>query len=168
MAAGAARAAAGGQVDALLIGEGGERARRFAAAWAADGAGTGQSRLLGTALWLNDAGLRTEPALAGAWFAGPDGAARARFEGRYREAFRETPPRIAAAAYDAAAIAARALRSGTPVGVVTSAETFAGADGPVRLLPGGVTQRGLAVYAITPSGEPTLVEPAPPPGGPGS
>ncbi len=163
MAAGAARAA--GEVDALLIGEGGERARRFAAAYAGDGT---PPRMLGTALWLNDASLRTEPALVGAWFPGPDGASRARFEARYRDAFRDTPPRIAAAAYDAAAIAARALRGGQPIETVTAVGAFPGSDGPVRLLPGGTTQRGLAVYAISPSGEPSLVEPAPAPGGPGS
>jgi ABC-type branched-subunit amino acid transport system substrate-binding protein len=166
-AAGAARAAAG-EVDALLLGEGGERARRFANAYAGEGASGQPPRILGTALWLTDASLRTEPALVGAWFAGPDGASRARFEARYRDAFRDTPPRIAAAAYDAAAIAARALRSGQPVETVTAVGAFPGADGPVRLLPGGTTQRGLAVYAISPSGEPSLVEPAPAPGGPGS
>lgn len=167
MAAGAARAA-GGEVDALLLGEGGERARRFAAAYVGEGASGQPPRMLGTALWLTDASLRGEPALVGAWFAGPDGASRARFEARYRDAFRETPPRIAAAAYDAAAIAARALRSGQPVETVTATGAFPGAEGPVRLLPGGTTQRGLAVYAISPSGEPSLVEPAPAPGGPGS
>jgi branched-chain amino acid transport system substrate-binding protein len=167
MAAGAARAAAS-QVDALLIGEGGERARRFAAAYVGEATGAQPPRLLGTALWGTDTALRGEPALAGAWFPGPDGAARARFEGRYREAFRETPPRVAAAAYDAAALAARALRSGTPVGSVTAYGAFAGADGPVLLLPGGQTQRGLAVYAISPSGEPSLVEPAPVPTGSGT
>jgi ABC-type branched-subunit amino acid transport system substrate-binding protein len=167
MAAGAARSAAG-QVDAVLVGEAGERARRFAAGWiAAMPEGQQAPRMLGTALWLGDANLRNEAALGGAWFPGPDGAARARFEARYREAFRETPPRIAAAAYDAAAIAARALRSGTPVDSVTAVQHFAGADGPVRLLPGGQTQRGLAVYALTPGGEPLIVDAAPVPGGAG-
>jgi branched-chain amino acid transport system substrate-binding protein len=187
MAAGAARLAAPA-ADAVLIGEGGERARRFAAAYAGEGqvvqvapdrSGTVSAappampngegpRLLGTALWLNDPAVRGEPALAGAWFPGPDGRARARFEGRYRDAFRETPPRVAAAAYDAAALAARALRSGTPVASLTVVQSFPGADGPVRLLPGGQTQRGLAIYALSPEGEAQLVEPAPEPGGPGS
>ncbi|MGG5810801.1 ABC transporter substrate-binding protein [Falsiroseomonas sp. CW058] len=167
MAAGAARGAAGA-VDALLIGESGERARRFAAGWLADTPeGQPPARLLGTALWLNDPALRSEGALGGAWFPGPDGAARARFEARYRDAFRETPPRIAAAAYDAAALAARALRSGTPVEGVTAVQPFAGADGPVRLLPGGQTLRGLAIYALSPGGDPVIVEAAPAPGGAG-
>jgi ABC-type branched-subunit amino acid transport system substrate-binding protein len=187
MAAGAARARAR-DVDALLIGESGERARRFAAAFAGLGgamqppaadpatpdaaldpeaAPPPGPRLLGTTLWLNDASLRGEPALGGAWFPGPDARARARFESRYREAFQETPPRIAAAAYDAAALAARALRSNAPLDSLTATQSFSGAEGPVRLLPGGRTLRGLAIYALSPSGDPLLVEPAIEPAGPG-
>jgi ABC-type branched-subunit amino acid transport system substrate-binding protein len=169
-AASAARMAAP-QADALLLGETGERARRFVAAYAAEAASTQPGgtapRLLGTALWLNNAGLRGEPALGGAWFPGPDAAYRARFEERYREAFGETPPRIAASAYDAAALAARALRAAAPVATITAQQSFPGADGPVRLLPGGQTLRGLAIYALTPEGESVLVEPAPEPAGAG-
>jgi ABC-type branched-subunit amino acid transport system substrate-binding protein len=176
MAASAARAASP-QADAVLLGENGDRARRFAAAYvaeaqaappAADGGSPPIGRILGTALWLTDAGLRGEEALANAIFPGPDPGARSRFETRYRDAFRETPPRVAAAAYDAAALAARALRANAPLGTVTSWQSFAGADGPVRLLPDGRTLRGLAVYGLSPSGEPFLVEGAVEPGGPGS
>jgi len=154
------------QVDALLIGETGERARRFAAGWAADQPEGGSApRLLGTALWVGDATLGTEPALAGAWFPGPDGRARARFEARYREAFQDAPPRIAAVAYDSSALAARTLRTGgrDPT-AATAVEPLAGADGPVRLLAGGQTLRGLAVFALTAGAEPMVVEPAPAPG----
>ncbi|HEV7265520.1 MAG TPA: ABC transporter substrate-binding protein [Falsiroseomonas sp.] len=187
MAAGGARAQMR-DVDALLIGESGERARRFAAAFAglseampppaADPAAPDAPipdtaepppgpRLLGTTLWLNDGALRGEPSLGGAWFPGPDARARARFESRYREAFQESPPRVAAAAYDAAALAARALRSGSSVDSLTASQSFSGAEGPVRLLPGGQTLRGLAIYALSPSGDPLLLEPAADPAGPG-
>jgi branched-chain amino acid transport system substrate-binding protein len=43
-----------------------------------------------------------------------------------------------------------------------------GADGPIRLLPEGLAQRGLAIFALDPSGEPRLVQPAPVPGAPGT
>lgn len=169
MAAGAARAAAP-QADALLLGETGERARRFVAAYTAElraarpDALPGEGPvLLGTALWLNDAALRADGTFAGARFPGPDAGSRARFEQRYRDAFGETPPRIAAAAYDAAALAARALRSGTPMESVTAVRSFEGADGPVRLLPGGRTLRGLAIYALSTGGEPALLDSAPDP-----
>lgn len=170
MAAAAARLAAP-QADALLIGEAGERARRFAAAYLAEARGAAPGgtppRLLGTALWLGDQSLQGEE-LAGAWFAGPDANARATFESRYREAFGATPPRIAAAAYDAAALAARALRANQPVATLTIVRSFGGAEGPVRLLSDGQVQRGLALYALDPGGEPRVVEAAPEPGGPGS
>jgi ABC-type branched-subunit amino acid transport system substrate-binding protein len=180
MAAGAARAASP-RADALLLGEAGERARRFASAYVAElqaaQAMPGDPRaepppqgprMLGTALWLTDPALRAEGPLAGAWFPGPDQRARLRFETRYREAFRDTPPRIAGAAYDASALAARALRGSLPPESVTALQSFQGAEGPVRLLPGGQTLRGLAIYALSPGGEPLPVEAAADPAGPGS
>jgi ABC-type branched-subunit amino acid transport system substrate-binding protein len=175
MAAGAARQAAP-TAEALLIGETGERARRFAAAYVeaaleqplSEGATPGQpTRLLGTALWLTDPVVRAEPTLGGAWFPGPDSASRARFETRYRDAFGDTPPRVAAAAYDATALAARALRTRAPLGSLTQMQSFPGADGPVRLLPNGQTLRGLAIYALSPGGEPLLLDAAPEPAGAG-
>ncbi len=146
-------------LDAVLLGEAGERARAAAAALAA--ALPRPARLLGTALWLQDRTLAQEPALHGAWFPGPDPAARQRFEARYQGAFGERPPRLAGVAYDATALAARTVRDGfgqPPVG-----EAMMGADGPIRLLPDGLARRGLAILAVDPSGEPALVEPAPVP-----
>jgi ABC-type branched-subunit amino acid transport system substrate-binding protein len=158
-------------LDAVLLGEGGERARAAATALAA--ALPRPARLLGTTLWLQDGGgggagaLAQEPALAGAWFPGPDPAARQRFEARYQAAFGTRPPRLAGVAYDAAALAARTVRDGggaaPPVG-----EALMGADGPIRLLADGQARRGLALLALDPSGEPALVEPAPLPAAAGS
>jgi len=144
-------------LDAVLLGQAGERARAAAAALAA--ALPRPAQFLGTMLWLQDPLLGQEPALAGAWFPGPDPAARQRFESRYQDAFGEPPPRLAGVAYDAAALAARTVRDGygtPPVG-----EALMGADGPIRLLPDGQARRGLAILAVDPSGEPQLVEPAP-------
>lgn len=165
-AAGAARelaAQAGPEgLDAVLLGETGASAKAAAAALAS--AFPTPPRLLGTSLWISDTGLAGEPALAEAWFPAPDPAARAGFESRYMTAFGERPPRIAAVAYDAAALAGRAARFGAPpVG-----EAMMGADGPIRLLPGGMAQRGLAIFALDASGQPRLVQPAPVPGAAGS
>jgi ABC-type branched-subunit amino acid transport system substrate-binding protein len=166
-----AQAAAGArlaapQADALLIGEAGDRARRFAAAFLAEAQGS-PPRLLGTALWMEETGPRGDE-LAGAWFAGPDAGARTAFEGRYRSAFGSTPPRTAATAYDAASLAVRSLRTNQPVATLTILRSFAGADGPLRLVAEGQTLRGLALYAVEPAGEPTLIEAATDPGGPAS
>ena len=145
-------------LDAVLLGETGAAARAAAAALAA--ALPTPPRLLGTALWAGDTALAGEPALADAWFPAPDPSARAGFESRYMTAFGERPPRIASVAYDGAALAGRTARIGSPpVG-----EAMMGADGPIRLLPGGMTQRGLAIFALDASGQPRLVQPAPVPG----
>ncbi|MFC0407480.1 penicillin-binding protein activator [Roseomonas elaeocarpi] len=156
-------------IGMLILGEGGARARQFAAALPEAGLTIPPLRLAGTALWAQDSSLAGEPALAGAIFPGPDNIAHAQFEDRYRQAFGETPPRLAAVAYDAATIAARAVRGGPgapaqmPVG-----DVVLGADGGLRLLPDGQTQRALAVYALQPGTEPRLVEPASIPGAAGS
>ncbi|MFT8244793.1 penicillin-binding protein activator [Roseomonas sp. BN140053] len=150
----------------LVLGESGARARQLAAALPAAGLTVPPVRVAGHALWAQEGvSLAGEPALAGAWFPGPDTTARAQFEDRYRQAFGEVPPRLAAVAYDAAAIAARATRGGPaapatlPVG-----EIVLGADGALRLLPDGQTQRALAVYALEPGAEPRLIEAAALPG----
>ncbi len=166
--AGAARDLAGRAgpegLDAVLLGHGGERARQAAAALAAGL--PAPPRFLGTALWAQDTTLAQEPALVGALFPGPDPQARASFESRYQAAFGERPPPRAGIAYDAAALAARAVRE--PGGNPPLGQPMLGADGPILLDTGGLAQRGLALFAVDPSGEPSLVEPAPVPGMPGT
>lgn len=160
----AANPGSAGGLDAVLLAEGGERARAAAAALAA--ALPARPQFLGLALWGQDASLGQEPALADAWFPGPDPFARARFDSRYATSFGERPPRLAGIAYDAAALAGRAVRNlgaAPPVG-----EPMLGADGPILLGPDGLAKRGLAIFAIDPSGEPRLVQPAPVPGQAGS
>ncbi|MDT8331721.1 penicillin-binding protein activator [Roseomonas gilardii] len=149
-------------IGLLILAEGGSRARQFASALAEAGVVVPPLRLAGTALWAQDgATLGQEPALAGAVFPGPDNTAHEQFNSRYRQAFGDTPPRLAAVAYDAATVAARATQGGPnapatlPIG-----EIVLGADGGLRLSPDGQTQRALALYALQPGGEPRVVEPA--------
>ncbi len=151
-------------LDAVILGDAGPRARAAASAIAA--AFPRPPRILGNYLWSQDNSLNEEAALNGALFPGPDPSARAQFDSRYQAAFGERPPRLAGIAYDAAALAARAARD--PSGQLPVGEAFMGADGPLRVLPGGLMGRGLAVFAIQPAQEPRLVEPAPVPGTAGS
>lgn len=144
-------------VQALLIGESSTRARELGAALGAAGMAAPPLRVMGTVLWADDSTLAGAPGLQGAIFAAPDAQARAAFEGRYQAAYGSRPPRIASVAYDAALIAARAAARG---GDMAAGETAQGADGPIRLLPDGRVLRGLAIYAIEPSGDPRRVEPA--------
>lgn len=157
---------ASGGVDAVLIGSTGPLARAVAAGIA--GAVSPAPRFLGHALWANDAGLGQEPALHGAVFAAPDPRSRSAFDARYEGAFGERPPRLAGVAYDAAGLAARVVLTPRGQSGPNTGEVFDGVDGPVRLQPEGQVQRGLALFAVEPSGEARMVERAPTPGGAGS
>ncbi len=159
----AARAAAEGGVDTVVLTQTGLAARLTAQGLAA--AAPSPPRFLGTHLWSGDSQLGQEPALASAAFAGPDPSVRDAFDSRYQEAFGSRPPRLAGAAYDAAALAARAARDGgraLPVG-----EAFQGADGPIRLMPDGTLARGMAIREIR-RGETVVREPAPIPSAAGT
>ncbi len=128
-------------------------------------------RMLGTVQW-DDPALVTEPALFGGWFPAPPPAARAVFDGLYRTTYGDTPPRLAALAYDATALAAVLVRSrgnapapASPqlqasaapgplpapiftIDALTAPNGFAGVDGIFRLLPSGLAERGLALKEI--------------------
>jgi len=175
----AARARAAGQIaeeagpegiGLLILSETGAGAREVAASLAGAGLQGAPPRLGGTALWAGDASLASEPALTGAWFPGPDPAARNGFDARYQAAFGDRPPRLAATAYDATSAAVRGLRGGDPRAAANLpvGEALQGAEGAFRLLPDGQVQRALAIYALSPGGEPTAVEPAILPGAAGS
>ena len=151
--------------ELLLLGESGQRARDFASAFIGAAGAAGGPRIAGHAGWIQDDAVAQEPALAGAWFPGPDPMARSQFESRYQQAFGERPSRVVTVAYDAAAIAARAVR-GQPGGLpqMPVGEEIQGADGALRLNPAGQVQRALAVYVLTPGAPPAPVAPAELPG----
>ncbi|WP_158611637.1 penicillin-binding protein activator [Teichococcus wenyumeiae] len=153
----------GAAADLLILGESGARARDFAAGLAESGMPV--PKLAGTILWATDPSLAQVPALAGAWYPGPDPAAHAQFESRFQAAFGTTPSRVVGVAYDAAAIAARAMR-GQPDAVppMPVGELVLGADGALRLGQNGEVQRALAVFALTPGVEGQVVQPADMPG----
>lgn len=159
---------AGNGIDAVMIGSTGPQARQTAAALEPAGLANPRPRILGHALWANDASLGQEPALQGAIFAAPDPSSRARFDARYEGAFGGRPPRLAGVAYDAAGVAARVLLTPRGQAGPATGEVFDGVDGPVRLQPNGVVQRGLALFAVEPTGEPRMIERAPAPGAAGS
>jgi ABC-type branched-subunit amino acid transport system substrate-binding protein len=157
-----------GGVDAVLIGSTGAMARGVAAGLGPAGLNAPAPRILGHALWAQDASLGQEPALHGATFAAPDPRSRAGFDARFEGAFGERPPRLAGIAYDAAGVAARVVLTPRGQAGPNTGEVFDGVDGPVRLQPEGLVQRGLALFAIEPSGEARMIERAPAPGAAGS
>ncbi len=112
---------------------------------------------MGPALWAEPgSGARQLP---GAWFAAPDPSARAEFVSAFAARFGAPPPGVADLAYDAAQIARATAGSGYQPAALTTPGGFAGADGPLVLLPDGRALRGLAVLEVT-RGEPQTLAPA--------
>lgn len=154
-------AARAGEIDALMLAEGGARLRTMAALLPFHGLDNVQ--LLGTGLW-DDARIGREPTLIGGLFAAPEPQLRANFERRYRDTFGSAPPRLATLSYDAVSLATVLARS--PFGstydwnALTDPSGFIGLDGIFRFLPTGEIERGLAVLEVTAEG-PVVRDPAP-------
>ena len=81
----------------------------------------------------------------------------AAFARRYQDAYGEKPPRIASQAYDAVALAAvLAETGGFSYADLTTPSGFNGIDGLFRLLPNGLSERGLQVLGVEKKGFVTL------------
>ncbi|HUT51018.1 MAG TPA: penicillin-binding protein activator [Alphaproteobacteria bacterium] len=139
------------QWDAVIIADGGARLLLAASMLAFYDVNPDKVQYLGTGQW-DDPTVGREPNLKGGWFAAPPPEARAKFEAKFKAQFKSDPPRIATLAYDAVALAAVLARSegGANFGpeAIASANGFIGLDGIFRFLPGGLSQRGLAVLEV--------------------
>lgn len=138
--------------DAIMIADGGDRLRSVASLLTFYDVDPRQVQFLGTVRWQDDAGVLTEDALAGGWFAAPSPDAFGAFEGRFEATFGEKPETLASLAYDATALAVIVQRDigdrrFEPVSL-TDPEGFAGATGLFRLQPDGLVQHGLAVLEV--------------------
>jgi hypothetical protein len=157
------------EFEALLLPAGGEEVLRIAPLLAFYDIDPTQIKLLGTWLW-DDPALRTEPSLAGAWFAAPPAATRNLFVERFKQLYERAPDRRATLAYDATALtivlaqrAARANETSSNMftaAALTSPGGFTGMDGIFRLRPSGMVERGLALYEIQRGGA-LEIDPAP-------
>lgn len=153
-----------GQADAVFMPDGGDATPFLAQIMAAKGIRPGQVKFLGSGQW-NDSRIRTETALAGGWYPGPDLAGFRTFSGRYQAAFGATPFATATLGYDATILAAGLAANFGPArfaaATITNPNGFRGIDGAFRFLPSGLNQRALAVYEIDRSGTERVVDPAP-------
>jgi ABC-type branched-subunit amino acid transport system substrate-binding protein len=149
--------------DALMIPEGGQRVRAFAAMLPAFEIPTGLVRLLGTAQW-QDPTVAAEPALVGGWFAAPAPERFQSFAQRYASLYGSQPDPRAGIVYDAVTLAAALAQSKEGGDFTTARMTdpsgFSGITGVFRLSADGKTERGLAVMEIAP-GTFTVKDPAP-------
>lgn len=151
--------------EALLIPDTASYVKAFMPLMKSYGVTSPKVRFLGTGLWAADVGsLRTEPQLAGAWFATVADSSFNQMAQRYVARYGSKPPRIASLSYDAVLLVAAASRNWVP-GQAFRADTlsnpagFSGLDGAFRFS-NGVAQRALEVDEITASGSRT-VSPAP-------
>ncbi|MGE5268469.1 MAG: penicillin-binding protein activator [Thiohalocapsa sp.] len=150
------------EFDALLLPEGGAQLKALAHQLREAGLDTTQVRLLGSGLW-DDPSIAGEPALDGGWFAASPPETRREFESRFSATYGHPAPRLAALAFDAAALAA-ALAKGNPEPfsreAILNPNGFTGVDGLFRFTPQGLVQRGLAVLEVEAGGS-KVVSPAP-------
>jgi branched-chain amino acid transport system substrate-binding protein len=158
----AATADSGAAVDALFLPVAPEQLPTLASLVPQMGVDPTRTRLFGAGGW-EEVDFTNLPALAGARYAGPEPAGWRHFAARFGRAHGVAPPRIAALAHDAVAIAAT-LAGGQPgqrfgAAELTRASGFAGIEGGVRLAGDGTAERALAVLEAHRDG-PRVVSPA--------
>lgn len=145
--------------DTLVLAEPASQLQGTALPTALDGR---HVRLIGTGLWDEDGIGRTAPSLVGGWFAAPSGGDRQRFNRNYLAFYGAAPPRLAALAYDAVALAAALQKRNLKPDLanLTNPVGYMGVDGIFRLMPDGTAERGLAVSRITATGR-DIIDQAP-------
>jgi ABC-type branched-subunit amino acid transport system substrate-binding protein len=149
--------------DAIFLPEGGPMLRSLGPILTVNHVDSRKVQLLGTGLW-DDPAVARDPSLAGGWYAVPPQEQRLNFQTRYQQLYGSKPPRIASLGYDAVALSAT-LANGTPGKRYTRATIadpngFAGIDGIFRFKPDGITERGLAIMEVSPTGQLMVVSPA--------
>jgi ABC-type branched-subunit amino acid transport system substrate-binding protein len=148
-------AQAAARADAIFIPDGADAVPTVVQNLNANGIDTKKVQLLGTGLW-EDAQIFSNPALDGAWYAGPDSTGFRNFSGRYRAKFGQDPVRTASLTYDAVALVAALVKTQGKQRfsetILTNSSGFTGIDGLFRFRPDGTNQRGLAVLRVSPTG----------------
>jgi branched-chain amino acid transport system substrate-binding protein len=163
----------GQPVDAVFLPGGPDTLTGLGPLMASANMDTSKIKLLGTGGWDN-AGIGRDQTFVGGWYPAPDPAGWRAFSERFAKTFGNTPPRLATLSHDAVGVAI-ALSTNAPgqrytTGTLTRPSGFTGADGAVRFLASGGTERSLAVLEVQKFGV-SVVDAAPggpsAPGGPG-
>lgn len=163
-----------GGLDALLLADTGLRLQSVLEIMRYQGLDPAALRLLGTALWAEDAELVASTALGRPWVAAVDPAAVDAFARRFAAVYGRAPGPLAGLAYDATALAVTLVQAPAPIdeATLTAPGGFSGLTGIFRLLPEGAAEHGLAVLELG-GGPPLVIDPAPrlfppTPSGPGA
>ena len=157
----AAISAKRGDIQAILLPDGGAALGNVAAELTAVALSAHDLPIIGTGLW-DEPTIGQHSVLVGGTFAAPDPAARAKFTTRYQKIYGSKPTRLATLAYDATALAAVLAKQNRAYddASLTDPNGFAGLDGIFRLNAMGVAERGLAILEVTATGI-KLADPAP-------
>ena len=151
------------RADALFIPDGGDAVPDVVQGLIADGVNLKRLQLLGTGLW-DDPRIFATAALAGGWYAAPDGTGYRNFATRYRQRYSQDPVRTATLSYDAVALVAALVKTQGPQAfspqVLTNPSGFSGIDGLFRFKPDGTNERGLAVLRVAAAGA-QIISPSP-------
>jgi ABC-type branched-subunit amino acid transport system substrate-binding protein len=122
------------------------------------------TKLIGLTRWDIPSATLSIPGVQGGWFAMPDPALFAQFQGRYQTAFGDTPHPIAGLAYDGIAAIGALVKQGKSNALTAAALTqgagYVGVSGIFRLRTDGTNERGLAVAEVR-NGGAVIVDPAP-------
>ena len=160
---------AGKPVDALFVPAGPETIAQLGPLLSYSGIDTKKIKLIGTSAW-DLALVSREDQLIGGWYAGSDPTGWSQFSDKFRKTFGRAPPRLASLSYDAIHIVLGLSAQPRPgrfsEANLTRVSGFNGVDGPIRLLPNGHSERGLAVLEIE-KYRSVIIDPAPQPSGPG-
>ncbi|MBR6412148.1 MAG: penicillin-binding protein activator [Alphaproteobacteria bacterium] len=144
--------------DALLIFEEGVRLQQILSLLAYYDISPKVVSFYGLANWQGS----RDRGLIGGYFAATPVARTDVFNGRYREAFGENPPRIAALAYDAVSlVSVLAEKQALTSHNLSNPTGFNGVNGRFRLKRDGTNERLLDVFQITSGGRSETVSPAP-------
>jgi len=149
--------------QAIFVADGGNQLKNLLAAMRKNHVDFKKIKLLGTGLW-DDHEITKIPELQGAWFPSSPPEPYQIFEKRFVATYGYKPVRLASLSYDALTLIAH-LEMVTPgTGLTDAALTdpagFVGpANGLMRLMPDGTSERKLAIMEVTPDGFKVL-EPA--------
>jgi ABC-type branched-subunit amino acid transport system substrate-binding protein len=146
--------------DALVLGATGDTLLQLADKLPAYDIAAPQVRVLGPALWAQQAGRLGR--LSGAWYASLDESARSGYEQAFQAKYGFAAPPISDFAFDAVLIGRTLAQEGDySANALTRTEGFSGVNGALVLLPDGHVRRALAVFQIEDGGGAHVVSPAP-------
>jgi ABC-type branched-subunit amino acid transport system substrate-binding protein len=142
--------------QAIFIADGGNQLKNLIASMRKNHVDFKKIKLFGTGLW-DDPEITKIPELQGAWFPSSPPEPYEIFEKRFMATYGYKPVRLASLAYDAMTLIAHldmaTLGTGLTDAALTSPAGFVGpANGLMRLMPDGTSERKLAIMEVTPNG----------------